>query len=260
MTTGANITETHGISEARTGSIRVSRLALTGWANAVPSASVGFKTWSDEGRLWGVYTSSSANLSLYRRSTLLSGDKVCSGTVAAGKVTLSADNTSGITGSADVDDGTPGTNPDGDATFDVVVCYADENDLLRVDPNINSLLRSGLFPGGASGTRWESLLGEAKRMCDRWLTAHFAQRIAYDAYGRPLLAHIVRLGDVARLHALLSVYLAYSGRGQDFAEASLQRMEEARQELKMLPVQFDYERDLSADTPGAANIRHIERC
>lgn len=259
MTTGANITETHSISEARTGTIRVSRLVLTGWANAVPSASAGFKSFSDEGRLWGVYTSSSGDFSLYRRSTALSGDKVCSGTVSAGKVTLAQANSSGHSGSADVDNGTPGTNPDADATMDVVVSYADENDLLRVDRQMDKYLASGLYPGGSSGTRFESLLGEAKRLCDRWLTSNFAGRMRYDVYGRPLLAHIVRLGDVARLHALLAVYLAYSGRGEGMDEAVARRFAEAQEELRRLPVQFDYERDVTADTPSRANVVQIVR-
>lgn len=250
MATGANIAELHSISAARTGRIRVSRLVLTGWASAVPSASAGFKSWSDDGRLWGVYTSSTADFSLYRRSTAGSGDKVCSGTVSAGKVTLSQANSSGHSGSADVDNGTPGTNPDSDATFDVVVCYADENDLLRIDRQADKYLASGLYPGGASGTRFESLLSESKRMLDRWLVERLGTGLLADEWGRPLLANLVRTGDFARCHALLALHVAALGRGvlgADAVQMAQAYMDLARQEFKGLTLQLDAGRDTVAD-------------
>lgn len=251
MATGANTAELHCISAARTGRIRVSRLALTGWANAVPSASAGFKSWSDDGRLWGVYTSSTGDFSLYRRPTAGSSDKVCSGTVASGKVTLAQANSSGHSGSADVDNGTPGTNPDGDATFDVVVCYADENDLLKIDRNVDKLLASGVFPGGSAGTRFEALLAESKRMLDRWLLERLGNGLPADEWGRPLLANLVRTGDYARCHALLALHCATLGRGVLGAEAALLAqtyMDLARGEFKGLTLQIDAGRDTVADS------------
>lgn len=259
MTTGANISEVHSISDARTGVIRVSRLALTGWANAAPTSSVGFKAWSDEGRVWGVYTSSSADLSFYRRSTAGVSDKVCSGTVASGKVTLAQANSSGISGTCDVDNGTPGTNPEGDATFDVVISYADESDLVRADRNANSHLASGLYPGGATGTRWESILAEAKMSIDADLLRMFELRLKYDDYGRPLLAHLVRIGDLARAHAHRVMQKAAANRGRAFYEEADYHERQVKQELARLTVQFDYERDGSPDAQSNANVVQLFR-
>ena len=259
MATGANISEIHSISDARTGTIRVSRLALTGWANAAPSASVGFKTWSDDGRMWAVYTSSTADLSFYRRSTVGSGDKVCSGTVSSGKVTLSQANTSGFSGTADVDNGTPGTNPTADATFDVVVSYADENDLVRADRNVTSYLVSNLYPGGASGTRWESVLADAKRIVDADNLRMYEPRMRYDTWGRPMLAHIVKVGDFAKAHAHRVLHICASNRGKVFYEEAAFHDNEANKALARVGVDFDYERDLQPDNGESGNVAQLFR-
>lgn len=260
MTTGAAISEVHSISDARTGVIRVSRLALTGWANATPTSSVGFKAWSDEGRMWGVYTSSTSTLGLYRRSTAGASDLVVSGTVTNGKAALNNDpNNSGISGTADVDNGTPGTNPEGDATFDVVVSYADETDLIRADRNANSHLASGLYPGGATGTRWESILAEAKMSIDADLLRMLEPRLKYDTWGRPMLAHLVRIGDLARAHAHRVMQKASANRGRAFYEEADYHERQVKQELARLTVQFDYERDLAVDDQSNANVVRLFR-
>lgn len=248
MATFGNITEDYSISEARSGTIRVSRLVLTGWG-AAPTSSVGVKTWSDQGRMWGVFTASTNDLSLRRRGPgmYVSGDEVCSGTVSAGKVTLAADNTSGISGTADIDAGVPGTNPTADALFDVIVSYADENDLIRAGRLATSLLNSGAYPSGASNTRFEVLLIDAKRKLDQWILARHSGEVRYDDYGRPLLAHIVRPGDLARCQALIAIHMGYLGRGREFMQEAEQFLALAREEFKSLTIQFDYDRDGVAD-------------
>lgn len=246
MTSFANITEPYSISDCRTGRARLSRLALSGWG-ASPTASAGLKAWSDNGRMWAIVNGS--DFSLWRRppGQAVSTDEVCSGTISSGKVTMLADNTSGITGTADVDNGTPGTNPDQDATLDVVVGYADENDLKRVERQVASLLDSSTYPGGASSTRFESLLLEAKGKLDQWILSQTEGELRYDEWGRPLLAHIVRTGDFARCQALLAVHMATLSRGEEFADRALRYLELAREEFKTTSIQFDYERDGRAD-------------
>ena len=257
MTVGNVNSEVYSISDARTGAIRVSRLTLTGWG-AAPTASAGLFTFSDQGRLWGVFTQSSGDLSLYRRSTADADDKVCSGTVSAGKVTLAAANTSGVTGTSDVDDGTPGTNPAADSTFDVVVSYADEKSLASVLNGAESLLTSATWQG--EGSRFEKLLEESKRELDKWLVSSFSPRLKLDTWGRYMLAHIVNHADLKRVHALLSASFAVLGRSGFIDQAedkSAFYMQQAREAFKTFGPIIDYERDLSPDnrkTPGVVRF------
>lgn len=246
MTSIANISEAYSLSECRSGRARVSRLVLTGWA-ATPSASAGLKAWSDDGRVWIAITGTDFSVRRRPPGLYVSTDEVCSGTISGGKVTLAADNTSGISGSADVDNGTPGTNPDEDATLDAVIGYADENDLARVDRLASSLLVSGTYPGGGSGTRFESLLLESKRKLDKWILAQAEGELRYDEWGRPLLAHIVRTGDFARCQALIAMHIATLARGDEFSDRALAYLDLAREEFKNISIQFDYERDGIAD-------------
>lgn len=261
MATGANISEDYSISDARSGAIRVSRLALTGWG-AAPTSSAGIKAWSDGGRMWGVFTASTNDFSLYRRSTAGSGDKVCSGTVSNGKVTLSAANTSGITGRADVDNGTPGTNPTEDSTFDVVASYdCDEINLFEELDAAESLLESGTWQG--AGTRFEKLLNKAKRKLDQWIISNHLTRVRTDGYGRYMLAHLVNLGDLTRCQALLAAYMATLGRA-GFVDQAIDRsafyLEQAQEEFRHFTPIFDYDRDLTPDDKGVPGVIRLGRC
>lgn len=259
MTTGAVNSEQYNISDARTGSIRVSRLTLTGWG-AAPTSSAGLFTWSDQGRMWARFIESTGVLTLYRRSTMAAGDAVCNGTVTAGMVTLAAANDSGISGSADVDDGTPSTNPSVDADLDVVVSYADEVDLLKILARATGLLE-GTPPTymGLGGTRFEALLVDARQTLDRWLIEKLGTKLRHDAWGRPLLAHIVRQRDLSRVQALIAANMAATARGAGVNVDQLQQAEyliaEARREFKMLRVDLDYERDLSPDAGVTTRMR-----
>lgn len=246
MASFANKAETFNISDCRTGRARVSRLALAGLFTSASQLA----TWTDAGRLWIDITGTDFSVRRRGPGVYAGTDEVCSGTISGGKVTLAADNTSGITGTADVDNGTPGTNPDDDATLDVVVSYADENDLLRVDRNITSLLVSSVYPSGAASSRFEALLIESRQMLDRWIQAKCEGELRYDEWGRPLLAHLIQIGDLARCHALLAAHIAALGRGvlgEQAALAAQTYMDAARQEFKNLTLRFDYERDGSPD-------------
>jgi hypothetical protein len=247
MATGAINGEIYSLSDARTGAILVSRLVLTGWGTAASTLA----TWTDKGRLWGVFDSATNDFSLRRRppGVYAGTDEVCSGTVSGGKVTLSADNSSGITGSADVDDGTPGTNPTEDSTFDVIVSYADENDLIVALDGASSFLDSN-SKYQAQDVRFERLLKDAKRKLDSWLFKAYEHRLRYDDYGRPLLAHISNVGDLARCHALIAAYMAQLSRaGQDevFRTHALSLLKDAEREFEETHILFDYERDRSTD-------------
>lgn len=263
MATGANISEDYSISDARSGAIRVSRLALTGWG-AAPTSSAGIKAWSDGGRLWGVFTASTNDLSIRRRGpgVYAATDEVCNGVVSDGKVTLAADNTSGITGTADVDNGTPGTNPTEDSTFDIVVSYdCDEFNLFEELDAAESLLESGTWQG--AGTRFEKLLNKAKRKLDQWIVSSHLTRVHTDEYGRYMLAHLVNLGDLTRCQALLAAYMATMGRA-GFIDGAIDKsafyLEQAQEEFRHFTPIFDYDRDLAPDDKGVPGVIRLERC
>lgn len=253
MTTGANISEDYSISDARSGSIRVSRLVLTGWGDA-PSASAGLLSFSDGGRLWAKYTSSSALLELFSRSTMLSGDRVAytNSAVASGKADLVEDNSSGISGSCDVDNGTPGTNPTENATFDIVVSYADENDIADVLDGYASYLPT-------SGNRFERALNLAKNELDQWIVRSFQKRLRLDTWGRWLLAHIVNTRDLKRAQALLVAHMETLKRkgNIDTEERAEYYLAKAREAFANFTPVIDYERDIAPDnreTPGVIRL------
>lgn len=260
MATGANLGETYSISEPRTGSARVSRIVLTGHG-AAPSAAAGLRTFSDDGRLWGRYTNSSTLLELFRRPTMLSGDRVAytSAVVSGGKATLVQDNSSGISGTCDIDNGTPGTNPTADSTFDLIVSYADEQDIFDELDAAESLLVAGKWQG--RGTRFEALLDKAKKELDAWIVHTFAPRLKLDDWGRWRLANLVNQRDLARIHALIACHMAVTGRS-GFADGALDKaafyLDLARQSFKTFNPVFDYERDLTPNdraVPGVITVR-----
>lgn len=260
MATGAVNSEVYSISEPRTGDVRVSRLVLTGWG-ADPSSSAGIKTWSDRGRMWCVFTASTNDFSILRRTADGGTDEVCSGTVSNGKVTLTADNTSGISGSADVDNGTPGTNPTEDSTLDIVVTYdCDENDVASELGQVQSLLSSGAWEG--EGTRLEAVLNKAKRMIDKRLISTYLTRLRLDDWGRYLLAHITNTSDLSRCQALYTAHLALLNRTQfveNQAELSAYYLDLAEKEFKTFTPIFDYERDLDPDDRRTAGVVQLHR-
>lgn len=263
MATGANIREDYDISESRSGSIRVSRLVLTGWG-AAPSASAGLKAWSDQGRMWGVFTASTNDFSLRRRGPgIYAGtDEICSGTVTNGKVTLAADNTSGISGTCDVDNGTPGTNPTDDSTFDVVISYCDENDLKTYFTQVTSLLDSnGKWEGQLA--RFERLLIDAKRILNNWIIRDMRGRMEghLDTYGRWPLANIVEPANLLDAQALIACHIAEMNRGpiDPSRVGASQYMKDAERAYKAAPIVFDWERDLVPDERNYSGSIRIYR-
>ncbi|MFN3335605.1 MAG: hypothetical protein ACK47M_24165 [Caldilinea sp.] len=175
-------------------------------------------------------------------------------------MTLADDNGSGITGTCDIDDGTPGVNPSLDSALDLVVSYADEKALASVLNGAESYLTGGTWQG--QGVRFEKLLEEAKQKLDAWLIGAFHPRMRVDAYGRYLLAHIVNHGDLKRCHALIAAHMAVLGRG-GFVDGAEERatalLNFAREEFRVFAPVFDYERDLSPDARRVPNVVRLWR-
>lgn len=259
MAVGANISEDYSISDARTGVVRVSRLRLTGWGDA-PTASAGLLSFSDQGRLWFKYTLATTLLEVFRRSTMLAGDLVANdAAVADGKATLVEQSSSGLTGTLDIDNGTPGTNPAVDATLDAVVSYCDEKELATVLDGLDGYLKSGKWNG--EDVRFEALLKRAKRKVDKWIVENHDPRMRVDTWGRVTTAHLVNQMDFARCQALVAASFATEQRSgfvegnQDTADRLLTK---AADEFADINPVWDYERDLSPDNrtvPGLTTVR-----
>lgn len=133
-----------------TGTARIDRLTLTGWSDRL-------RTWSKNGVMWAVVTSGA--IYIYRRrkydGTFASGDAVCALTTGLTDphygATLSAQNSSGISGTVDVS----GT----DCIRKVIVSFCDETDIAtKVHKLSTALDSSSQFVGG---TRFEKPLSDA---------------------------------------------------------------------------------------------------
>lgn len=249
-----NIAEDYGIGSPITGDLVLSRLALTGWG-AVASAVPSLETWTDRGRLWGVFTLSTADLSFYRRSTAGSGDKVCSGTVASGLVTLAQANSSGIAGSAEATNGTLGTNPAQNSTLSVIISYAHENDLIDRYAAVTNYLDSN-SKWYAQGTRFEAVLRAAKRELDEWIVNRLASRLNRDSAGRRNLAIIADPRQIAPIHAMYTLAMIERHRGgldEVRLETARRWFNAAMDLLRATEINLDYGQDAIIDdrTSGA---------
>lgn len=214
MSSYANVSTDYSIGRPITGDMVLSDLALTGWG-AVTANVPSLFTWTNRGRLWAVFTASTGDLSLYRHPAAASGDKVCGGTVTSGAVTLSAANTSGITGTAKVTNGTAGTNPEQDSTGTVVISYAHELDLadaygIGLD---NELDGSSKYRG--RDTRFEAVLKTAKRDIDAKLREYLAPNLPSSTSRLPDLSAISdpRQDNLVRAHAMIGAAIICELRG-----------------------------------------------
>lgn len=184
-----------------TGDAVMRRLALSGWG----ATAAALQTYTDRGRLWWRYTSSGALLEFFRRPTLVSGHRVAYATITAGvSAAFTADNSSGFSGSCEIDNGTPATNPASDSTGDVIVSYADENDLKNALRGSRAYLDAN-SKWEAQDTRFEAILREAKVELDELLAGRLAGNLSRDDNGRRALAAIADPRQVARIHALYTV-------------------------------------------------------
>lgn len=203
----SNVAEDYSIRSPLTGDLVLSRLVLTGWGG-VQSAVPDLVAFTDRGRLWVRFTQSSGLLEFFRRSTMGSGDLICSGTVNNGLVTLAANGaiSSPISGSAEATNGTLGTNPTQDSTTQVIVSYCDENDLIDKYAGVTSYLDAN-SKWQAQNARFEAKIREAKRELDEHLAGMLDTRLRYDAQGRRQLADIADPRQLAPVHAYWTLAL-----------------------------------------------------
>lgn len=254
MTVAAPAFEDYSIIR-RSGDAVVSRLALTGWQTAAGT----LKTWSDRGRMWGkVFADSGGDrLTLYRRPGLASGDGVCSGLISSSAVTMTALNSSGITGSCDVLSYTSGD----ESLFDIVVSYADEQDIVTMYHGAaNELDTNSKYEGLLN--RFESVLLEQKRVLDNLLYTRLRDQIGVDTLGRPQVGYIADPRQLARVHALLCVAQLYERRGNlepAFDQGANDKRAQARSELKEMQILLDSNRDHRVDGEASAGVLVVRR-
>lgn len=229
----------------RSGDARISRLVLSGWQTAAST----LRTWSDRGRMWGKIspTSGDGYFQLYRRPSLASGDLLAHGTLSSttNTATLTAQNSSGISGSVEVLQHTETDTH----IFDVVVSYADEQDIVTIYQGATNELDSNSKYAGLD-TRFEALLKEQKRYLDQLVWARLGDEIGVDNLGRPNLGYIADPRQLARVHALLCVSQLYERRGaldMLFAEGAKRVRAQAQQEFNAIRLLMDSDRDQTAD-------------
>jgi len=258
-----NIAEDHH-ARTLTGSAVVSRIKLTGWG-AVTAGVTALETFTDRGRLWWKYTVSSTTLELFRRPTMLSGDRVAyADDVADGKATLVQDTSSGFSGTCDIDDGDAddaGVNPTADATGDLIVSYADENDLLNEYADVAGYLDddSKFY---AQGTRFEALLRAAKRELDEMLVEKLLDDLDRDDAGRRKLAAISDPKQLATVHALWCCYKLDAHRVGEHptrADVSQWHFDRANKLLRGMRLAIDDEADGVIDVERRTVDRTLNR-
>jgi hypothetical protein len=179
------------------GTARLDRLTLTGWSTAL-------RTWSKHGVMWAVVTSGAVYI--YRRrqydGTFVAGDAVCALTTGLTNphygATLSAQNSSGISGTVDVS----GT----DCIRKVIVSFCDETDLeVRVNrlntPNGGMLDSSSKFMGG---TRFEKPLSDAFIRVAEYVEASQNRLVAKNANNRHDVTQLVEPSRLAPPQALFT--------------------------------------------------------
>lgn len=242
----ALFSEDYSISDPRTGDAQVRKLAVTGWSNVL-------LTKTEHGRLyWKVTTSgASSTLKFYLDEAKASGDEVMTGTFTVNAdafvaVTLSASNSSGLTGTAVVKGLDSATS-----TGDVIISYAEETDLARELKDLTSLLTSAQWEGG---TRFESALKQTKRDLDMRLTSMLRTRFKKKTTNEIQLADIARPRDLAQVHALYCcALLMYNRAGNDPQKIDIANNYTTRANdlLKSVALAIDFDNDDVVDSTPA---------
>lgn len=232
----------HYSHRVTSGDLILSEIALAGWGAAATT----LRTKTDKGRLWGRITTGNV-LELSSDPTFADGTKVVcnSGVIAAaGVIALSAQNSSGITGSVRVNY-TLGQ----EQIFDIIVSYASEEDLERLYKSVAGELTGTQYAGQDS--RFESLLKAVKRTyIDAWLVDTYGAELGTDDQGRPQLGRIAHPEQLAEAHALKCIAEIYKRRANfepDFARLAADYAKLADLEFKGLSVALDEEPDQTLD-------------
>jgi hypothetical protein len=246
----------------RDGDLVLAKLHVTGWGAAANTV----RTKTDRGRLWGRITTGNV-FELWSTPTFTDATKrvAFSGTIAAaGAITFAQDNSSGISGTADVDY-TLGE----EQLFDVVLTYADEEDLTRAYKAARSELdNSGNFEGQDDG--FEAILKDTKRVLDKRLWERYGPDapdgvpvLEADEQGRPQLAAISDPRQLAAIHANLTVAALLWRRAASDQEGALAATagayeKKAWRDFDIENVAFDLTRDKEIDTRKSTTHR-LER-
>lgn len=227
--------ENYSIGRPIEGDLVLSRLVLTGWG-----ATGALATWTERGRVWARL--SGGVLTLYRNSGVSAADRLCSGAVSSGSVTLTALNGSGITGSASVS-----ASQDGACT--VIISYATEDD---VSARYVGLANEAAFLNRGGLQRFEWLLTESKREVDLKLIEDMAPYLPVKSDGTPDLTVLSdpRQANIVRAQVWFAEAILYGYRGAldaQFIEAERYRRKIAREELRSRQILVDRETDAVAD-------------
>ena len=235
------------ISAPRTGDARIYDLALTGWGNALASV-------SDNGRLyWDVATDGA--LTFYSDEGRASGDAVCAGAITSGAATLTAENASGVTGTASVAF-TLGTA----STGEVIVSYADEPDLLTVMADATTLLDGSSLWNGVA--RFELAFRTAKDDLDKMLVANQRTRLQRKSTNEFDLSSIAKPRELARVHAYLVAAVLQEQRSgyKDFYREDADRLRKRASELLAgVTLSLDYQNDDTVDTASRMGTLKVVR-
>lgn len=258
MTTFALPWETYSIG-LRDGDLKLSDLHVTGWGGAASTV----RTKTNRGRLWGRITTGNV-FELWSTPVFTDATKrvAYSGTIAtAGTITFAQDNTSGISGTAHVD-----YTLGDEQLFDVVLTYADEEDLVQAYKAARSELDgSGNFEGLDDG--FESILKKTKRKLDKRLWERYGPDapdgdpvLEADEMGRPQLAAISDPRQLAEIHANLTVAELLWRRASADLEGNLARTagdyeKKAWRDFDIENVGFDLTRDKEIDTRKSTTHR-----
>lgn len=233
------------------------RLTLSGWG----ATATALATYTDRGRLWWKFTAP-GTLEFFKHPSLAAGHLVAHATITAGvSNAFTPDNSSGFSGACELDNGTAGTNPAEDSTGDVIVSYASENDLkLAMRGSPNYLDANSKFEG--QDVRFEALLRESKIELDELIAGRLATRLGRDSYGRRALASIADPRQIARIHALYTVYMMERyrvGNKSERREAAEFWKSEALTLLSGTEIALDDEADDEIDSENNVGSIRLER-
>lgn len=262
----AYLHETHPVATL-SGDAVVSRIELLGWG-ALISSRPATQTWTENGRVWWRFTQSTALFELFRDPGYASGDRLAFGTVGAttaGRVTLVAANTSGITSPTDaihVTNGTQGTPPTEDSNGDMIVNFCDEDDINQIYRDVaNELDGSDQWLG--IGTRFESLIGAV--MVDEFnpmLRQLMSARLNWNASNVEILCAISNPRQLAPVLARYCAARFYERRGA-VDEDALKQAEKVRavaeRMLGGITIAIDYTRDGFIDNNQRGGVVRVIR-
>lgn len=239
-----NVAEDYSI-RTLTGDAELSSLVLTGWG-AITSQVTALYTYTNRGRMWWNYTASSGAVTVSNKQ---GGTSYLTGTASAGLVTLSQANSSGLSGTLIINNGTPGTNPAQNSTGDFILSYADENDLVDVMAGVASYLDSNSKWQGQLA-RFEAILKRAKRELDEHIFQKLAGSARRDARGRRVLADIADPRQLASVHANYTAMMIEQYRGNRqpvFLESAREYERRWHNLLGAMTLELDHEADGQVD-------------